>query len=191
MRVLGISGSPRKNGNSERMLDYCARFFNDQGIDFETFLVSETAIGPCVHCDFCKKNDYCSKDEKANELNTLLSGCDAVIMVTPVYFGSMSGQMKCIIDKTLPLRRNGFQLKGKPGAAIAVGGSRNGGQELAIRDVHAWMFIHGMLVVGDNSHFGGTVYAPFEDDDIGRETVNGTLTALADIIKRLASGVDN
>ncbi len=50
------------------------------------------------------------------------------------------------------------------------------------------MLIHGMVVVGDNSHFGGTVQAPFEKDEVGGETVKGTLEAMKSLLSRI-SGV--
>lgn len=185
MVVVGISGSPRKGGNSEKILAQAKEYFKTKGIGFKQILLSETDIVPCVHCDFCKKNDYCSKDETANEVNSILADADGIFAVTPVYFGGMTGQLKCLADKTLPLRRNGFKLKGKVGAAIAVGGSRNGGQELVLQNIHSWMLIHGMVIVGDNSHFGGTVHNPFKDDSFGEGTVSGTFEAMADLIIRI------
>jgi hypothetical protein len=53
-------------------------------------------------------------------------------------------------------------------------------------DVHGWLLIHGMVVVGDNSHFGGAVHASFENDHVGLETVRGTLEALADLVRVIA-----
>ena len=185
MKVVGISGSPRRNGNSEKILRTAEIYFKEQGFDFESVLLSKTAITPCTHCDFCKKNDFCNQDETANNVNNTLMKADAILVVTPVYFGGMTGQLKCLADKTLPLRRNGFLLKGKAGAAIAVGGSRNGGQELTLQNVHAWMLVHGMVIAGDNSHFGGTVHNPYDDDISGNETIQGTLQSLADLVKRL------
>ena len=52
-----------------------------------------------------------------------------LIIGSPTYFASISGKLKALFDRTLPLRRDNFKLKGKVGGAIAVGGSRNGGQE--------------------------------------------------------------
>ena len=65
-------------------------------------------------------------------------------MATPVYFGSVTAQVKTLFDRSVLLRRQGFQLKSKLGAGMAVGGSRNGGQEKTIQVVQDWMHIHGM-----------------------------------------------
>ncbi|MCP4135252.1 MAG: flavodoxin family protein [bacterium] len=185
MNICIISGSPRKDGNSIQLKEMAASYFNEQGFETSSVLLHETNIGPCVHCDSCKKNDYCSKDDVANSANEVLSNADALLVISPVYFGSMTGQLKCMLDKTLPLRRNGFKLKGKIGAALAVGGSRNGGQELTIKDIHAWMLVHGMILVGDNNHFGGTVHNPLNEDSVGTKTAEGTLEAMKDILVRL------
>jgi len=47
------------------------------------------------------------------------------------------------------------------------------------------MHIHGMIVVGDNNHFGGTVMAPFEQDDIGKKTVDDTISKVCSLLKKV------
>jgi len=185
MKIVCVSGSPRKGRNSEQIVARAAEFFQGKGHQVEAIHLSETATHPCIHCDYCKTKPSCSQYEEVNLINAALAEADAILVVTPVYFGGVAGQLKCLFDTTLPLRRDGMRLKGKLGAAVAVGNSRNGGQELAVKDVHAWMLIHGMVVVGDNSHFGGTVQAPFDDDETGGDTVRGTLEALGALLERL------
>lgn len=185
MKVVLVSGSPRKNGNCEKMLEISTTFFTDNNIDSDCVKLSEVTITPCIHCDFCKTNDYCSHDENANKVNAVLESADAIIFYTPVYFGGITGQLKSFIDKTLPLRRSGFKLKGKVVAAVAVGGSRCGGQELAINNIHASMLVHGAVIVGDNSHFGGTLHNPMEKDDFGSTTLKGVLGSVKEILQKL------
>jgi multimeric flavodoxin WrbA len=185
MKIVCVSGSPRKGENSERIVEKARAYFAGSRWAVEKILLSEVETAPCIHCNYCKTKPSCNQDEEANRVNGILAGADALLVVTPVYFGGVAGQLKCLFDKTLPLRRDGMRLKGKIGAAIAVGNSRNGGQELAVKDIHAWMLIHGMVLVGDNSHFGGTVQAPFEDDSTGGETVQGTLEAMKSLLSRV------
>jgi len=185
MKVAIISGSPRRSKNSETMAEEARDFFEDHGFETSVINSSETIILPCVHCDSCKKHPQCSKDEKANGVNKILEESDAILFISPVYFGSMTAQLKALIDKTLPLRRNKMALKGKIGAAIAVGGSRNGGQELTLQQIHGALLVHGMIIVGDNNHFGGTVHNPMEEDTSGMTTFEGTLIAVKNILKRL------
>jgi len=185
MLIVGISGSPRKNGNCEKILASMEEYFGADELAVETIKLSETAVEPCRHCDYCLHSPKCAHDRTANEINKLLRKADAIVVTTPVYFGSMTGQLKCLLDKTLPLRRIGFLLNGKIGAAIAIGNSRNGGQEKTISVVHSWMLIHGMVVVGDNKNFGGAVLDPLENDEIGRQTVFDTFEAVNSLLRRL------
>lgn len=185
MKIVCISGSPRKGENSERIVEKARAFFSVNRWDVEKILLSEVGTAPCIHCNYCRTKPLCNQDEVTNRVNGIIAGADALLVVTPVYFGGVTGQLKCLFDKTLPLRRDGMRLRGKIGGAIAVGNSRNGGQELAVKDIHAWMLIHGMVVVGDNSHFGGTVQALFEDDTTGGETVQGTLEAMKSLLARV------
>jgi multimeric flavodoxin WrbA len=78
---------------------------------------------------------------------------DGLVLATPVYFGGVTGQMKTFMDRTQPLLRYApeplkYGLRNKVGAAIVVGGNRNGGQEAAIQGIHHFFMIHDMVVVG-------------------------------------------
>jgi multimeric flavodoxin WrbA len=115
---------------------------------------------------------------------TALQKADGVIVASPVYFGCVSAQLKAVFDRTIPLRRQGLKLKDKVGCAISVGGARNGGQEKAIEAIHSWMHIQGMIVVGDDSHFGGIAVRPAAEDRIGRKTVVSSANKLCDLLER-------
>lgn len=185
-KIVGISGSPIKFGNNERIIKEVLEKFKQMDYDIEQINLSEKKVNPCVACNYCKENPICyQRTDNGNEINKILEKADAIIISTPVYFGSMSGQTKCLLDRTLPLRRNGFKLKGKVGAAIAIGGARNGGQELTIKDIHAWMLIHGMIIVGDDNHFGGILHAPMDEDHAGKKTAEEMVIAVHNLLKRL------
>lgn len=184
MKVAIISGSPRKGKNSEQILESIVNKLNDAKIESNIIKLSQTKVKPCIHCDFCKKNSYCNHDENANKVNELLAEAHGIIAISPVYFGSISGQLKSLFDKTFPLRRNGFKLKAKLGLAVVVGGARSGGQELAIQNIHTWMLIHGMMIMGDNNHFGGTLQAPWAKDEFGSQTLDDSIHALMENLSR-------
>src|SRR4030042_1000083 len=118
-----------------------------------------------------------------------LDDADANIVGSPVYFGGISGRLSAFFDRTLPLRRNGMKLAGKIGAALAVGGSRNGGQEFTISGIHHWMLIHEMTVVGDKktAHFGGICVGrnPGDamKDEAGVQTVENTAERVVEELK--------
>jgi len=103
----------------------------------------------------------------------------------------MSSQAKAFLDRTVLFRRNGFMFKNKLGGVIAVGGSRNGGQELTIQAVHAAMMIHDMILVGDGDHFGGAAWGGhpegYEGDAIGISTARNLGKRITEVACMLQS----
>ncbi|MDD4094531.1 MAG: flavodoxin family protein [Methanothrix sp.] len=184
MMVVGICGSPRKAGNTEFLLNEALAAALERGFDTERILLSEMKIDFCNDCGGCSKGKACPKEDDMSHILQVLERADGIIVASPVYFGSVTAQLKALFDRTIPLRRQGFRLKDKAGCAISVGGSRNGGQEKTLETVHAWMHIHGMIVVGDDSHFGGIAVRPATEDRIGRKTVVASANKLCDLLER-------
>ena len=93
-----------------------------------------------------------------------------IIVGTPVYFGGMSSLAKAFLDQCMALRKKGFALRNKVAGVVAVGGVRNGGQELAIESVQAALFCQEMILVGDGrptAHTGATLLN--QNDDISQD----------------------
>ena len=185
MKIIGISGSPHKTGNNSRLIDRSLATSKKRGFDVEKITLAGTDISPCTDCGECRKEKSCQIEDNMTEIYDKLESADGILISSPVYFGTLSGQLKCLLDRSVMLRRNGFLLKDKVGAAMAVGGSRNGGQEYTIWSIHAWMHIHGMIVVGDNSHFGGIAIKDVDSDEEGLKTVDDTANKLCDTLLRL------
>jgi len=185
MLIVGISGSPRQNKNCDQIIDHALKFFENKDFNTKAINLSQQRVNPCLHCDACKKQKSCPQKDETNQINKNIERADAILVASPVYFGSITGQLKSLFDRTLPLRRNGFTLKSKIGAAFTIGGSRNGGQELAIQNIQSWMLIHGMIIVGDNNHFGGTLQNPWLEDKFGQETISGTLNSVLDLLTKI------
>lgn len=172
VKVLIISGSPRKNGNNEKAIKFAFDLLDDYEIDI--FFLSEKKVAPCKACDYCKKHGKCVIKDDMQEIYKKAVDADAIIVSSPVYFGTVSSQLKAVFDRSRILRY-GFELKNKIGAAIACGRSRNGGQETTIQAIHNWMHIHGMKVLGDCNHYGGTVVDEFENDEDGKKTIKSMI----------------
>lgn len=185
MKILGISGSPNKNGNNKRAIDKCLSIAEEKGFETEQINLANKDIKSCTDCGLCKKKLDCSIDDDMDKVRKKLKGADGIIISSPVYFGSVSSQIKKLFDRTLPLRRNGFLLKNKVGFGIAIGGSRNGGQEFTIQAIQNWMHIHGMIVVGDNSHFGGILEKEIEKDKTGLKTIQESTEKLCKTLNAL------
>ncbi len=95
-----------------------------------------------------------------------------IIVATPVYLSGMSYLCKAFIDRLMVARKNNFALSDKVGGVIAVGGVRNGGQELAIQGVQNALLCQEMVIVGDGRptcHTGATLLNPGTDDISGDE----------------------
>ncbi|BAZ98194.1 MAG: hypothetical protein PWP32_550 [Methanothermobacter sp.] len=158
VKVIGICGSPRKNGNTEILLREALDAAEEAGAETELVRLAGLDINPCRACDSCKKTGECAIEDDLNRVVELAASAHGIIIGSPVYFGSVTAQTKMFMDRTRPLRSE-FRLADRVGGAVTVGGSRNGGQETACRDIHSFFLIHEAAVVGDASptaHYGGT-----------------------------------
>ncbi|MFH1125869.1 MAG: flavodoxin family protein [Candidatus Altiarchaeota archaeon] len=189
MKALGISGSHR-HGNTEQLVQKALEVLAENKIETEFITLADLKIEYCTDCGTCKKELNCPLKDNVMEILKKMMNADALIIGSPTYFGSVSGKLKALFDRTLPLRRQGNQLKDKIGGAIAVGGSRNGGQEHVIQQIHAWMLIQEMTIVGDKktAHFGGIAVArnlgDALKDETGMETVINTALKIAETLEK-------
>ena len=171
MKIIGVSASPRKKQSTFFALEQCldevklASEALGKSIDIEIIDLAGLKINGCVSCDACKKDLLCSQKDDFQLLIAKLADPEVVgiVLASPVYMGSMSSQAKAFIDRSVMFRRNGFRFRNRLGGAIAVGGSRNGGQELTIQAIHAGMMIHDMIIVGDGDHFGAALWGKHPD----------------------------
>ena len=183
-KIVAINGSPHLQGNTNAMIDLAFEEVKKNGFEVEKISLAENKIAPCLACGLCKTGLVCAiKDDQMMELYDTLSSADALIFASPTYMGCITAQMKAFMDRSVALRRNGFLLKDKLACAFAIGGTRNGGQELVIMQLQAFMHIHGMVPVGDDNHFGGIAYAPFAEDKIGQDTVIKTTQKICRLLK--------
>ncbi|MHA1145543.1 MAG: flavodoxin family protein [Candidatus Helarchaeota archaeon] len=190
VKILGVACSPRKKGNTSFLIQTALNTIENE---CETKFISLAGkkINFCTACDYCKNEPKCSIDDDVEAILNEMKEADAIILGTPVYFGNMSAQAKALIDRSLPLRRNGMLLRDKIMGFVAVGGSRNGGQELVLQSLHNGFLIHECIIVSDKetAHFGGTVVGrnpgDAEKDDIGLKTVKNLAMRVLDITKKI------
>ncbi|CAB3289961.1 NADPH-dependent FMN reductase [Methanocaldococcus lauensis] len=189
MKVIGISGSPRPDGNTSLLVRESLNAIAEEGIETEFISLAGKELNPCLGCNICKETGYCQIIDDIEPILEKMKEADGIILGSPVYFGGVSAQLKMLMDRSRPLRI-GFQLRNKVGGAIAVGASRNGGQETTIQQIHNFFLIHSMIVVGDNdptAHYGGTGVGKSpgdcEKDEIGLETARNLGKKVAEVIK--------
>lgn len=99
-KVLILSGSPRKNGNSDVLCDQFSKGAREAGHEVEKVRVAEKRIGYCIGCGACQETGKCvQKDDMAAILAAMVEA-DTIVLATPVYFYTMCAQLKTLIDRT-------------------------------------------------------------------------------------------
>ena len=101
--VLIISSSPRKGGNSETLAAAFAKGAQDAGNHVETIRLREKQIGFCKGCFACLKLGHCVIKDDAVEIAAKMHDADVLVFATPVYYYSVSGQLKTMLDRSNPL----------------------------------------------------------------------------------------
>jgi multimeric flavodoxin WrbA len=99
-KILILSSSPRKNGNSEILCNQFLLGAKEVGYDTEKIRFSEKKINYCTGCSSCLSKKRCSQQDDMNEILEKMISADVIVMATPVYFYTMSAQMKTLIDRT-------------------------------------------------------------------------------------------
>ena len=191
--IVGICGSPR-NGATEHVLREALTKLKQMGCETEFFTVRGKKIGFCTHCDHCLTHNECIIVDDMNTVYSLLNEADGIIMATPVYNGGVSAQIKAIMDRCRALLASDPNvLKYKIGIAIAVGGDRIGGQELAIQQILTFYILNGVIPVSGGS-FGANLGANFwskdtlesvKEDKEGFRSLKKTIKRFAEALKKI------
>lgn len=102
-KVLVLSASPRKGGNSDLLCDQFIQGAQEAGNQAEKIFLRDIKISPCVACDACYGNGgVCVLKDGMTEILEKMVSADVIVMATPVYFYTMNAQMKMLIDRTVP-----------------------------------------------------------------------------------------
>jgi multimeric flavodoxin WrbA len=138
-------GSPRK-GNTEILLNEALSGAKESGAEAELIRICEMNIAACDGCETCHQSGECRIKDDMQEAYEKLLTADAIILGSPVYFWSVSGQAKTFMDRTYALRYPYHRLKNKVGGAIVVAGRRGSVSALSI--INNFFLGHDMLVTG-------------------------------------------
>ena len=186
--IVGICGSPRKQA-TEYVLKEALKLLEQMGFRTELYTVRGKKIKFCLHCDYCLKNKKCAIKDDMYELYPLLEDAEGMIIATPVYNGGVSAQIKTVMDRcrALVAKDQNF-FKYKVGVAIAVGGDRTGGQELAIQQIITFYILNGMIPIS-GGFFGANLGAAFWSKDTLKDVKSDIegLRSLKKTVKGLAT----
>ena len=136
MDVVYISGSPRKNSNTDYLLRQTLSITDGRFVKLTDYQVK-----PCISCWKCRELGKCViGDDMSNILIPMILEADTLVMGSPVYFNNVSAQLKAFIDRTWCIRG---QLRNKIGGAVVVG--RRYGIENAVTAINAFFLKHEMV----------------------------------------------
>ncbi len=188
--LLGICGSPRRQG-TEYAIQYALNYANEKfGFDTQYWTVRNKEIKFCLHCDYCiREKKGCINKDDMEDLYPKLEQARFFLFGTPVFQGNLSGQLKTVMDRNRALvAKNPNIFKDKIGAALAVGGDRSGGQEVAIRSILDFFQQNHIQSVSGGA-FGANLGASLWSRDLGKEGVEKDeegLRTIRKVIKRMA-----
>lgn len=195
VKIIAVCCSPRKGKTTAQALTICLEAAKAAGCDrIETELVELADleipgyVAAGIPLKARQKDDF--PDIAAKLADRQVAG---IIIGTPVYFGSMTSLCKAFLDRCISFRMRQFVLANKVGGVVAVGGVRNGGQELTIQGVQAALLCQEMVLVGDGRptcHWGATVWNNGKDDisqdEFGVATLNNLGRRVAEVALRVA-----
>ena len=153
MKILGLSCSPRRQGNTEILLDEVLQGAKHEGAEGELYSVADKDIKPCDGCRACNETGECRIKDDMQSLYSKLLEADGIVFGTPVYFHSMTAQAKTVIDRTIALNRPERSLANKVGGVVVVAGSL--GISDALKDLYFYMVTRQILPANYIAAYGG------------------------------------
>ncbi len=113
MRVVGLSCSPRKNGNTHLLLDRLLRGAKDQGASTERIDTCRLQIAPCTGCGACERTGECAINDEMKAVHYRIDAANVIVLASPIYFYSVTAQCKMLIDRCQALWSRKYKLKEK------------------------------------------------------------------------------
>lgn len=192
-KIVGISCSPRKGRTTTAAVQLCldAAKEQDSSLQVEVIDLADLSIpgylAAGVPLKPGDKDDFPTLAEKLGGPAVV-----GIIVGSPVYFANMSALCKAFLDRCIAFRKAGFTLSNKVAGALAVGGARNGGQELTVRSIQAALMCQDMIVVGDgqpSARIGATLWNrndSIAEDEFGVSTAENLGRRVAQVAGKLS-----
>lgn len=120
MKIMAFVGSPRKNGNTAKVVNAICKGAKESGHAVDIYNLSEIDNMGCIACDACQleKVDFCSIDDKVTTLLPQIAKADCLIVGTPIYMLQVSGVTKNFLDRLRPFLKPDLTAKHLPGKNI-------------------------------------------------------------------------
>ncbi|QJB55766.1 flavodoxin family protein [Pseudodesulfovibrio sp. zrk46] len=190
MKVVGISGSARKGGNTSQMIQKVFSVLEAEGIETSLIELGGKSMRGCIACYKCfqNKDRKCAVDNDfINECIAAMDEADGIILGSPTYFANLSPEMKCLIDRAgMVGRANDDMYARKVGAGVVA--NRRGGSIQVFNALNAFFFIEQMIVPGSRYwNLGrGLDKGDVTNDVEGMETMEVLGKNMAWLMKKIA-----
>jgi multimeric flavodoxin WrbA len=195
IKILAISCSPRKGKATATALGVCLQAAKEVSPRIETELVElaglqiNGSIAAGIPLAAGERDDFPTLVPKLADPKVR-----GLIIGTPVYFGNMSSLCRAFLERCIVLWQDNFAWSNKVAGVVAVGGTRNGGQEVTIQSVQISLFCHEMILVGNGRpgpRLGATVWSGAEGgvlkDEFGMATTKALGRRVAEVALRIAA----
>jgi multimeric flavodoxin WrbA len=189
MKVIAISGSGRKDGNTAIMVRQVFAALERNGIETELVQLAGEPVAGCMACYRCgtMKNGRCAiENDIVNDVIAKIRDADGIILASPTYFADCTGQMKCLIDRAGCVgRANGNLYRRKVGASVVS--VRRAGAIHAFHTMNSFFTIGESIVVGStywNIGRGGKIGEVASDEESAK-TMDDLGENMAWLLKKL------
>ena len=189
MKVVAISGSARKDGNTAILVEKVFEELRKEGIETELVQLAGKKVRGCTACFRCfeNKDRLCAvKNDFVNECIAKMDEADGIILASPVYFTDVSAELKALIDRAgMTAIANGRMFARKVGAAVVA--VRRGGALHTFDTINHFFFIEQMIVPGSIYwNFGiGREVGEVESDEEGLRNMSDLGVNMAWLLKKL------
>jgi len=190
VRVIAFNGSPRKTGNTARLLGVVLAELEREGIETELFHLAGEEIRGCTGCRKCRAraDRRCARnDDVVNRCIEKMEAADGILLGSPTYFSDVTTEMKALLDRCgFVAKSNGDMFRRKVGAGVVA--VRRAGSTHAFDTLNHFFLISQMIVPGSNYWNVGVGLEPgdVERDDEGLRTMRVLGENMAWLLKRVA-----
>ena len=141
MEIVCVLGSPRKNGNSATISKRFCEKAEKMGANTQYYYLNELDFKGCQGCMSCKtKTDYCVVEDELKGVLEAIAKADILVLASPVYFGTVTGQAKCFVDRTFSFAKPDYRTNPNPSrlpaGKKAVFITTQGAPEGAFEEIH-------------------------------------------------------
>lgn len=186
MKVLMINGSPRTNGNTKMALDEMIKVFKQENLEVEYVQIGQKPIRSCIACLSCKNTGRCVFDDEVNEIAAKFEACDALVVGTPVYYGSANATLIAFLTRLF--YSTSFDKTMKVGASVVV--ARRGGISATYDEINKFFAISGMPIASSQywNAIHGRAPGEVEKDEEGMQTMRVLAKNVSFLVKSIHDG---